>query len=170
MADSSQIDTEMYLRDGAPFATVCKVAMKDGRIGVGIQYSTPNDYQQEVCDAAAKQVAMLHLESQEHQATMRDILNFKVAPSCVIEGKLCTKCRVNPSNHRVGMSQYLCCACYIDEGFPPADWHEECMRLYALKNAPDMEPTMTATRQHHEHVDFDGDVDLQAYLGQKAHE
>lgn len=36
MPDQSQIDTEMYLRDGAPYATVCKVQMKDGRIGIGV--------------------------------------------------------------------------------------------------------------------------------------
>lgn len=135
MPDQSQIATEMYLRDGAPHATVCKVQLKDGRVGVGIRYSLPDDYQRELCDAAAKQVALLHLEAQEHWVAMRDILNFKVAPSCAIEVRLCTKCRVNPPNHRVGMSQHLCCACYIDEGFPPAYWHEECMQLYPLKQA-----------------------------------
>lgn len=41
MADSSQIDTEMYLRDGMPHATVCKVQMKDGRIGIGIYRAPP---------------------------------------------------------------------------------------------------------------------------------
>jgi hypothetical protein len=32
----TDIDTELYLRDGAPHATVCKVQMKDGRIGIGV--------------------------------------------------------------------------------------------------------------------------------------
>lgn len=36
MANDNQIDTEMYLRDGAPHATVCKVQMKDGRVGIGV--------------------------------------------------------------------------------------------------------------------------------------
>lgn len=35
------IDTEMYLRDGAPHATVCKVQLRDGRIGVGIFRQDP---------------------------------------------------------------------------------------------------------------------------------
>lgn len=38
---SDQIDSEMYLRDGAPHATVCKVQMKDGRIGIGVARSVP---------------------------------------------------------------------------------------------------------------------------------
>lgn len=35
-AAGAGIDSEMYLRDGAPYATVCLVVMKDGRIGIGI--------------------------------------------------------------------------------------------------------------------------------------
>lgn len=41
MADHDDIDTELYLRDGAPHATVCKVQLKDGRIGVGIFRQDP---------------------------------------------------------------------------------------------------------------------------------
>lgn len=41
MADHSQIDTEMYLRDGMPHACVCKVQIKDGRIGIGLFRQDP---------------------------------------------------------------------------------------------------------------------------------
>lgn len=41
MADSSQIDTEMYLRDGMPHACVCKVQLIDGRIGIGVFRQDP---------------------------------------------------------------------------------------------------------------------------------
>lgn len=40
-AVASGIDTEMYLRDGAPHATVCRVVMKDGRVGIGIYRAPP---------------------------------------------------------------------------------------------------------------------------------
>lgn len=36
-----QIDTEMYLRDGFPHAVVCKVQLKDGRIGIGVARQDP---------------------------------------------------------------------------------------------------------------------------------
>lgn len=59
----SEIDTEMYLRDGAPHATVCRVVMKDGRIGIGLYrhvLGTPfmgtDDY-----DALALSNALAHL-------------------------------------------------------------------------------------------------------------
>lgn len=38
MAD---IDTELYLRDGMPYACVCKVRLKDGRIGIGLFRQDP---------------------------------------------------------------------------------------------------------------------------------
>jgi hypothetical protein len=38
---NNEIDTEMYLRDGFPRATVCKVQLKDGRIGIGIFRQVP---------------------------------------------------------------------------------------------------------------------------------
>lgn len=41
MADHAEIDTEMYLRDGMPHACVCKVQLKDGRIGIGIFRQDP---------------------------------------------------------------------------------------------------------------------------------
>lgn len=41
MANEDQIDTEMYLRDGYPHAVVCKVQLKDGRIGIGIFRQDP---------------------------------------------------------------------------------------------------------------------------------
>lgn len=41
MVDNPDIDNEMYLRDGMPHACVCKVQMKDGRIGIGIFRQDP---------------------------------------------------------------------------------------------------------------------------------
>lgn len=41
MADHADIDTELYLRDGMPHATVCKVQLKDGRIGIGVFRQDP---------------------------------------------------------------------------------------------------------------------------------
>lgn len=41
MADHADIDTEMYLRDGMPHACVCKVQLKDGRIGIGLFRQDP---------------------------------------------------------------------------------------------------------------------------------
>lgn len=37
----TDIDTEMYLRDGFPHAVVCKVQLRDGRIGIGIARQNP---------------------------------------------------------------------------------------------------------------------------------
>lgn len=98
MADS-EIDNELYLRDGMPHACVCKVQLRDGRIGIGVFRQDPK--QQGALEGAAADRAAL------------------------------------------------------DD---------------ALENVPDLVPTMTVTRQHHEGCDFDGDVDLQASLGHKAHE
>lgn len=95
----SEIDTEMYLRDGMPHACVCKVQLRDGRIGIGIFRQDPK------------------------------------SPGA-LEG---------PAADRAALDD-------------------------ALENVPDLVPTMTVTRQHHEHCDFDGGTDLQASLGQKAHE
>lgn len=63
MTDQSQIDTEMYLRDGAPHATVCKVQMKDGRIGIGLTRSIPGvlPMSQSSYDALALSNALAHL-------------------------------------------------------------------------------------------------------------
>lgn len=99
MVDHADIDTEMYLRDGMPHACVCKVQLKDGRIGIGLFRQDP------------------------------------AAPGS-LEG---------PAADRAALDD-------------------------ALANVPEAVPTMTVTRQHHEHADFDGDVDLQASFGQKAHE
>lgn len=103
MANEYQIDTEMYLRDGMPFANVCKVQLKDGRIGIGIFRQDPKA-PGALEDAAADRAA-------------------------------------------------------LDD---------------ALENVPNAPVTMTATRQHHEHVDYihdageEPDHDLQASLGQPA--
>lgn len=60
---SDTIDTEMYLRDGAPYATVCKVAMKDGRMGVGMYRLPPGMpmIEQDALDARALSDALAHL-------------------------------------------------------------------------------------------------------------
>lgn len=42
MSDEPDIDTELYLRDGFPYATVCKVQLHDGRIGIGLFRQDPN--------------------------------------------------------------------------------------------------------------------------------
>lgn len=41
MADFADIDNELYLRDGMPHACVCKVQLRDGRIGIGIFRQDP---------------------------------------------------------------------------------------------------------------------------------
>ena len=51
---------------------------------------------------------------------------------------ICAKCGVNPSNHQIG-NRLLCCACYVEEGNPPADWHKECMRAYAKERLPSVD-------------------------------
>lgn len=40
----------------------------------------------------------------------------------------CEKCE-NDSNHTIGDGR-LCCKCYVEEGNPPADWHNGCMITY----------------------------------------
>ena len=35
--------------------------------------------------------------------------------------------------HRAGEKR-LCCKCYIEAGYPPADWHPKCMAAYAKIN------------------------------------
>lgn len=120
--DDKEIDTEMYLRDGAPHATVCKVQLKDGRIGIGVFRQVPMpgrsfpSLEQAAADRAALDDALENIPE-------------PVDPTDMQEG-LCTKCRAHPSNHHVGTSQRLCCACYVADGHPPADWHTECMRAY----------------------------------------
>lgn len=67
----SEIETEMYLRDGAPHATVCKVQMKDGRIGIGITRSVPGSslpMSQSSYDALALSNALAHLHERPEPA------------------------------------------------------------------------------------------------------
>lgn len=66
MADHADIDTEMYLRDGMPFATVCKVQMTDGRIGIGIfrqDPSQPGSLEGSAADGAALDDALENLHA-----------------------------------------------------------------------------------------------------------
>lgn len=69
-ASSVSIDTVMYLRDGAPHATVCKVQMKDGRIGIGIIRSVPGSLpmSQSSYDALALSNALAHLHERPEPA------------------------------------------------------------------------------------------------------
>lgn len=66
----SEIDTEMYLRDGAPYATVCKVQMKDGRIGIGLARSVPSTLlmSQSSHDALALSNALANLHERPQPA------------------------------------------------------------------------------------------------------
>lgn len=55
------IVSEMYLRDGAPHATVCKVQLRDGRVGIGIRRDPYSVETQEVRDSMARQDAMANV-------------------------------------------------------------------------------------------------------------
>lgn len=57
------IDTQLYLRDGSPRATVCKVQMKDGRIGIGVYRhpETSPELKQDDLDLLAFHRAVDHL-------------------------------------------------------------------------------------------------------------
>lgn len=57
----------------------------------------------------------------------------------------CCRCS-KPSMHKIyesGQSIHLCCACFVadgyPDGYPPADWHPECMRA-AAKPVPAPQP------------------------------
>jgi len=42
----------------------------------------------------------------------------------------CDKCKLEKAKHKIfreGILIYLCCHCYIAEGYSPADWHSECI-------------------------------------------
>lgn len=41
-AEDGEIESELYLRDGFPFAVAAKVTLKDGRIGIGIARQDPS--------------------------------------------------------------------------------------------------------------------------------
>lgn len=58
MISEDQIDTEMYLRDGYPHAVVCKVQLRDGRIGIGIFRSESAAVEVETMDRAARDDAL----------------------------------------------------------------------------------------------------------------
>jgi hypothetical protein len=44
--------------------------------------------------------------------------------------KLCSRCSIRVARHHVG-SDRLCCHCYVGRGYPPADWHPECLAAAA---------------------------------------
>lgn len=73
------VDSAMYLRDGWPYAVVCKVTMKDGCIGIGVfRNSQGRPLKPETADHAALTDAIVHLapnppdytELHEHVAKM----------------------------------------------------------------------------------------------------
>lgn len=46
--------------------------------------------------------------------------------------RICDECGNRSSRHRILPSRdnseiHLCCKCFVGRGFPPADWHLECM-------------------------------------------
>lgn len=139
-----EIDTEMYLRDGAPHATVCKVVTKDGRVGIGVYRGFHFD--QPMADREARQDAVQHLPS---------------------DG-LCTTCRINAPNHRAGRDQHLCCECYVRAGHAPADWHSECLRAYAEYHRDTIHPD-TADSVAAATIPLQDTNDLQAALGRPAY-
>lgn len=61
VAQISHIDTQMYLRDGAPHATVCRAVTKDGRVGIGVYRGDPLEYDKATCDLYALQDAVVNL-------------------------------------------------------------------------------------------------------------
>jgi hypothetical protein len=44
--------------------------------------------------------------------------------------KLCSRCAVRLARHRVNGDR-LCCDCYVGRGYPPAEWHPDCMAAAA---------------------------------------
>jgi hypothetical protein len=40
--------------------------------------------------------------------------------------KLYSRCSIRVARHHVG-SDRLCCHCYVGRGYPPANWHPECL-------------------------------------------
>jgi len=40
--------------------------------------------------------------------------------------KLCSRCSVRLARHQVNGDR-LCCHCYVGRGYPPAEWHPECL-------------------------------------------
>lgn len=52
--------------------------------------------------------------------------------------KSCTTCGVKNVKHSIahtqsGITEYLCCRCYVLAGNSPSDWHRDCMSVYKEK-------------------------------------
>jgi hypothetical protein len=48
----------------------------------------------------------------------------------------CTKCGKGKAMHSIsalGALRNLCCKCFVEEGNPPAEKHEECQKAYEWK-------------------------------------
>jgi hypothetical protein len=46
--------------------------------------------------------------------------------------KLCSRCSQRLARHRA-KDVRLCCECYVDAGYEPADWHPDCRTAYAIR-------------------------------------
>jgi hypothetical protein len=46
--------------------------------------------------------------------------------------KLCSRCGQRLARHRA-KDVRLCCECYVDAGYEPADWHPDCRAAYAIR-------------------------------------
>jgi hypothetical protein len=48
--------------------------------------------------------------------------------------EMCDICGINKPSHTICLfseeDRRLCCKCYVEEGHPPADWHDGCMATY----------------------------------------
>jgi len=40
----------------------------------------------------------------------------------------CKNHKNKKAEHSIGTDFYLCCSCYVDAGYPPADWHPKCIK------------------------------------------
>lgn len=74
------VDTELYLRDGFPFVTVCKVQLKDGRIGIGVfrqVLGQPGELGVAAADAAALADALENVQDVAAARAERDITTHR---------------------------------------------------------------------------------------------
>jgi len=49
---------------------------------------------------------------------------------------LCTRCGMRVALHRVMKPptvELICCQCYINDGNPPVDFHEDCVAAFEAK-------------------------------------
>lgn len=63
----------------------------------------------------------------------------------------CDRCRKRPAMHTVcrPKTERICCQCYVEEGYPPADWHPECMKAYKRSRTGEINPYSMSSRQQY---------------------